>query len=362
MESLIREWNGVCVIIRFDRPANAWIFIAVHSTRLGSAVGGTRMKHYLDLRAALEDAQRLAGGMTLKWAAAGIDYGGGKAVIAIPPDLDLKTRTALLKRYGEFVHSHNGLFFTGPDYGTSSEDMDIIAETGDPYIFGRTPAAGGAGNPGPFTALGVFTSIEVGAEQAFGTATLEGKRVLIQGVGSVGRELIGLLRQTGSEILISDINDAVIGHFSAEFGLQPIPPEKVHDTPCDIFAPCAVGAILNQETIPRLRCRVVAGAANNQLGVPQDAIRLREQDILYAPDFIANSGGAIAIIGMEVRGWSSEEAKERLVNAIKGNLNQVFEMARTDGCSTDEAARRIANMRLSGAQKDQAPLSEHGGR
>lgn len=352
MESLIREWDGESVIIRFDRAANAWIFIAIHSTRLGPGVGGTRMKHYPHLRDALEDALRLSAGMTLKWAAAGIEYGGGKGVIAVPPDLDLQERTALLRRYGEFVHKYNGVFFTGPDYGTSSEDMDIIAETGDPYIFGRTPAAGGSGNPAPYTALGVFTSIEAVAEQAFGTSTLEGKEVLVQGVGSVGRELIKLLGQTGAKILISDVNESAIGYFSNESGLQSIPPDEVYDRPCDIFVPCAVGAVLNKETIPRLRCRAVAGAANNQLGNPEDAMRLRERDILYAPDFIANSGGAMAIIGMEVRSWSHEEAEERLVHGIKGNLSQVFKMAETEGCNTDEAARRIAEMRLGETGED----------
>jgi len=346
MESLIKEWDGESVIIHFDRAANAWIFIAIHSMALGPGVGGTRMKHYPHLEDALEDALRLSGGMTLKWAAAGIDYGGGKAVIAIPPDLDSQERTALLRRYGEFVHKHNGLFFTGPDYGTSSDDMDIIAETGDPYIFGRTTAAGGADNPGPYTALGVFTSIEAVAEQALDTPTLEGKKVLVQGVGSVGRELVELLRQAGSEILVSDVNGSAIEYFSNELGLETIPPDKVYERPCDIFVPCAVGAILNKETIPRLACRAVAGAANNQLGTPGDAMRLRERNILYAPDFIANSGGAIAIIGMEVRGWSHEEAEERLVHAIKSNLSQVFKMAGTEGCSTDEAAKRIAKKRL----------------
>jgi len=346
MESLIKKWDGESVIIHFDGAANTWIFIAIHSTALGPGVGGTRMKHYPHLKDALEDALRLSGGMTLKWAAADIDYGGGKAVIAIPPDLDPQERPALLRRYGEFVHKHNGLFFTGPDYGTSSEDMDIIAETGSPYIFGRTAAAGGADNPGPYTALGVFTSIEAVAKQALDTPTLEGKKVLVQGVGSVGRELVGLLRQAGAEILVSDVNEAAIDYFSNEAELETVPPDNVYERPCDIFVPCAVGAILNEETIPRLRCLAVAGAANNQLGTPDDAMRLQERNILYAPDFIANSGGAIAIIGMEVRSWSQEEAKERLVHAIKSNLSQAFKMAEAKGCSTDEAARRIAEKRL----------------
>ena len=346
MESLIRAWDGESVIIRFDRAADAWIFIAIHSTQLGPAVGGTRMKSYSDLKEALKDAQRLAGGMTLKWAAAGIKYGGGKCVIAVPPDLDSQARTQLLRRYGAFVHQHNGLFYTGPDYGTSSEDMDIIAETGTPYIFGRTQAAGGAGNPGPFTALGVLTSIKAAAERLFGVASLRGKRVLVQGVGSVGRQLIKMLHEAGAKILISDVDEAPIKYFKSKLGLNSVPPDTVYDEPCDIFVPCAVGAVLNKENIPSLKCLAVAGAANNQLGNPEDAIRLRDRAILYVPDFIANSGGAIAIIGMEISGWSQEEAEKRVIQIIKDNLSNIFELSETAGCSMHEAAYRIADKRL----------------
>jgi leucine dehydrogenase len=346
MESLIRAWDGESVIIRFDRSANAWIFIAIHSTRLGPAVGGTRMKSYSDLKEALRDAQRLAGGMTLKWAAAGIKYGGGKCVIAVPSDLNPQARTRLLRRYGAFVHQHNGVFYTGPDYGTSSEDMDIIAEAGAPYIFGRTQAAGGAGNPGPFTALGVLTSIKVATERIFGEAGLAGKRVLVQGVGSVGRALINMLHETGADILISDVDEAPIEYFKSKLGLKSVPHDAAYNEPCDIFVPCAIGGVLNKENIPSLKCQAVVGAANNQLGDPADAISLRDREILYVPDFIANSGGAIAIIGMEISGWSQEEAEKRVIQTIRENLSNIFELSETAGCSMDEAASRIADMRL----------------
>ncbi len=351
MESLLREWDGESVIARFDRLANTWIFIAIHSTRLGPAIGGTRMKPYPNLQAALQDSLRLAAGMTYKWAAAGFEAGGGKAVIAIPHDLDPETRRELLRRYGAFVHNHRGLFLTGPDLGTSSEDMDIIAETGNPYIFARTRGAGGAGNPGPFTALGVFTSIQVVVKRVYGDSSLVGKRIMIQGVGSVGRELIELLRKAGAEVLFSDVDEAAVSHFCDEVGLQCFSPEEVYQSPCDIFTPCAVGGVLNEKTIPRLRCKAVAGAANNQLANPQDALRLRERGILYAPDFIANSGGAIAIVGMETRGWSRKEAEEKVTETIKDNLSQVFELAETESTDTDEAARLLADQRLGGQPK-----------
>ncbi len=350
MESILKKWDGKSVIIRFDHPTNTWIFIAIHSTLLGPAIGGTRMKPYPDIQAALMDALRLAGGMTYKWAAAGFDAGGGKAVISVPADLDPKARVELLRRYGSFVHELGGLFLTGPDLGTSSEDMDIIAETGDPYIFARTHAAGGAGNPAPFTAQGVFTSIQVTAERLFGDSNLAGKQVLVQGVGSVGLELIELLRHAGSEVRFVDVNETTIGHCQDRLGLKCVPADEVYDFPCDIFVPCAVGGVLSEKTIPRLRCRAVAGAANNQLANPEDALRLHERQILYAPDFIANSGGAIAIIGIETRGWSREEAKEKVIQSIKGNLSQIFEMAANEGISTDTAARRLADSRLAKAE------------
>jgi leucine dehydrogenase len=350
MESLIREWEGESVITRFDRESEALIFIAIHSTRLGPAIGGTRMKPYPDARAALLDAMRLAGGMTHKWAAAGIDSGGGKAVIAVPPDLDSTARTELLRRYGAFIKQLGGLFLTGPDVGTGSEDMDTIAEAGDPYVFCRTPQAGGTGNPAPFTALGVFTAIQAAAERVFGNASLKGKRVLVQGAGSVGRQLIQRLTEVGSEVLFSDVNETCIGHFRDDMGLECVPADAVYDTPCDIFAPSALGGVLDETTIPRLGCRIVAGAANNQLAGPEDGMRLRERDILYAPDFISNSGGAIAAVGMEIRGWSREEAEEKVVQSVKDNLKLVFELAATEGCSTDEAARRLAERRLTGTE------------
>ena len=348
MESLLRQWDGESVIIHFDRPTGAWIIIAIHCTRLGPAIGGTRMKQYPNLEAALQDAQRLARGMTYKFAAAGIEGGGGKAVIAVPPELTLPARTELLRRYGSFVKQFGGLFLTGPDLGTSSEDMDIIAEHATPYVFGRTPAAGGGGDPAPFTALGVFTAMQVTLEHLFGDGSLEGNRVLIQGVGSVGRELAERVRRAGAEIIFSEVNEAAIRHFRDDLGLQCVPPDEVYDTPCDLFAPCAVGGVLNEETIPRLRCPAVVGAANNQLGLPEDAIRLQEREIVYAPDFVANSGGAIGLIGMETKGWSRDKAMEKIVRSIKSTLSQIFKLAAKEGTTTDEAARRIAEARLAG--------------
>ncbi len=345
METLLK-WNGEEVIIHFDQPAQAWIVIAIHSTKLGPAIGGTRMKPYPDLSAAIIDAQRLAEGMTFKWAAAGIEGGGGKAVIAVPPDLTPEARTSLLRRYGALVQKHRGLFITGPDLGTSSEDMDIVAEKALGYVLGRTETAGGGGSPATFTARGVFTAMQITAKHLFEDGLLAGKKVVMQGVGHVGEELIPLLRQDGAEIAFTDVNEAAVAHFRDELGLQFISPDKIYDTPCDIFAPCAVGGVLNQETIPRLRCRAVVGAANNQLAEAEDALRLQERDILYAPDFVINAGGAIGLIAIETRNYSPDAAMQHVIDLIGDNMSQIFALTAAKGITTDEAARRLAEKRL----------------
>jgi leucine dehydrogenase len=346
IEPLLKEWSGETVIVHYDRPAGAWIFIAIHSTRLGLAAGGTRMKSYIDVQAALQDALRLAEGMTYKFAVPGLPWGGGKAVIAVPTDLDPQSRLTLLRRYGALVHQLGGLFSTGPDVGTSSADMDIIAETGAPYVFARTPAAGGAGSSGPFTALGVFTGVQVACEHLFGEASLKGRRVLVQGTGSVGGPLIEHLRAAGAEVVFSEVDEGAIHRFRDGFGLEFVPAETIYTTECDIFAPCALGGVLNHETIPQLRCRAVTGGANNQLASPGDAESLRARGILYAPDYVVNVGGAMAILGLETQGWTQERAEREVVESVGRALQEVFKLAATEGITTEAAARHIAEGRL----------------
>lgn len=347
MEALLRKWDGETVIVRYDRPTDAWIFIAVHSSSLGPATGGTRMKHYGGQEAALADALRLASGMTYKFAVPGIERGGGKAVISVPEGLEPDSRPDLLRRYGSLVQQLGGLFHTGPDVGTSPADMDIIAETGAPYVFCRTPEAGGAGSPGPITALGVFTAIQVTCESVFGEASLRSRKILVQGVGSVGGTLIEHLRSAGTEVMFSEVDDEIIQHFRDDLGLEFIPGDEVYETRCDVFAPCALGGVLNENTIPRLNCRIVAGAANSQLAHPEDAERLRARGIVYAPDYVVNVGGAMAIPGIELLGWSQEEAEERVTKSVRHALQRIFEMADAESITTDEAARRIADEHMS---------------
>jgi leucine dehydrogenase len=347
MESLLKEWDGETVIVRHDPGTEAWIYIAIHSSRLGPATGGTRMRHYDSQEAALEDALRLSRGMTYKFAVPGIERGGGKAVISIPEDLDPDSRPDLLRRYGGLVHQLGGVFYTGPDVGTCPEDMDIIAETGAPYVFACTPEAGGAGSSGPLTALGVFTGIQVACETVLRDDSLKDCKILVQGVGSVGGILIEHLRDAGAEVMFSDINEEVIQHYRDELGLQFIPGDEVYETDCDVFAPCALGGILNEVTIPQLKCRFIAGGANNQLAHPDDAERLRERGIGYAPDYVVNVGGAMGIPGMELLGWSQEEAEQRVSGSVRQALKRIFQMAEEQQITTDEAAQLIAQEHMS---------------
>ncbi len=347
METLIREWDGETAIIHYDRPTGAWIFIAIHSTRLGPAVGGTRMKPYASVQAALQDAMRLAAGMTYKFATPGMPFGGGKAVIAIPADFEAQSRPSLLRRYGALIHQLGGLFSTGPDVGTSPADMDIIAETGAPYIFARTPAAGGAGDPGPFTARGVFAGIEETCEHLFGDMSLVGRRMLVQGAGDVGAKLINYLCDAGATVAYSEVDEGAIRKVRDDLGLEFVPPEEVYTTECDIFAPCALGGVLNADTIPQLKCRAVVGGANNQFATQEDAERLRARGILYAPDYVVNVGGAMAITSMEMKGWSQERAEREVVESVRRALRQIFEVASKEGITTDAAARQLAENRLS---------------
>ena len=349
MDSLIKSWGGEEVIVRHDRATGAWILIAIHSTRLGPAAGGTRMKFYPNFRAALQDVLRLSEAMTYKFAVPGISRGGGKAVINLPSDFDFSLRPDLLRRYGRLIGQLGGVYSTGPDVGTSSADMNIIAETGSPYVFGRTPDAGGAGDSGPITALGVFAGIQVVCERLFGNLSLRDRRVLVQGVGSVGRTLIGLLQQAGAEVWFNDINESVICRFRDEKGFRCVPTESVYGTECDIFSPCALGGILNAATIPQLKCKAVAGGANNQFVRPEDAGLLGKRGILYAPDYVINAGGAIGIPAIEALGWSRERAEKEVPESIQRALRRIFEMSDSEGITTEAAARRLAEERLSAA-------------
>ena len=339
------SWDGEEIVRERDAETGASIAIAIHSTRLGPAVGGTRMKPYPSPDEAAADAHRLSAAMTLKMAAAGMPYGGAKTTIAVPPDLSAEARRGLLRRYGRLVASLGGRFRTGPDVGTSPEDMDVIAETAFPYVFGCTEARGGSGNSGPATALGVHTAIRTTCEEAFGSPSLAGRHVVVQGAGSVGGALIDRLIRDGARVSFTELDTAAARALRAR-GVPFVEPDEAIATACDVFSPCALGGVLNAGSVPRLRCRAVAGGANNQLADETVAEALAARGILYAPDFIANSGGACSHIHMEADGWSRERALRDIGERIPASLRAVFALARERSLTPDAAAREIARRRL----------------
>ncbi len=341
VDSLLNGWDGEALLLRYDRPTGARILVAIHSSRLGPASGGTRMKPYADLALALADVLELSRAMTYKYAVANFPQGGAKAVIALPEDFDPRQRPELLRRYGTLIRELDGLYATGPDVGTSSADMDVVGETGAPYVRARTPAAGGTGDSSAPTALGVFCGMKTTIEYLDGDPSLRDKRVLVQGAGGVGGALIERLSDAGATVLFSDPSQVAIRRFRDQAGLEFIAPEQVFDVPCDVFSPCALGGVLDRDTIPRLRCRAVVGGANLQLAQAQDVELLAARGILYAPDFVVNVGGAMAVTGMESLGWTREQA-EANVSRVGSTLLRVYEIARADGITTHAAALRIA--------------------
>jgi leucine dehydrogenase len=342
-EDLLRRWDGEHAVIRHDEPSGAWMLVCLHSTLLGPAMGDTRMKTYEGVADALEDALRLASGMTRKLAVLGLPCGGGKGVIAVPEVPQGDDRRRLFERYGDLVESLGGSFVTGPDMNTGEADMDVLGERTE-HVFCRSTGNGGSGDPSIHTALGVFHGVRATLAHAFGSDDPSGRRVLVQGTGSVGAKLTRLLLDAGAIVLVADVDE----ERARATGAEAVPADAALELECDVYAPCAVGATLNAASIPRLRCRVVAGGANNQLATAEDAELLRAADILYAPDYVINGGGALHGIGLERLGWD-EERLEREVAGIGATLTRIYEQADAEGITTNEAAERLAAERLRGA-------------
>jgi leucine dehydrogenase len=345
LEDLIRGWDGEEVVVGFDEPSGTWMFVCIHSTRLGPAGGGTRMKSYAQPSDALQDAMNLSEAMTLKMAAAGIPFGGGKAVVAVPAPPKGDERRRILLRYADLAASLGETFHTGPDVNTSTADMDVIAER-HPHVYCRSEENGGSGDPGPYTARGVFHGIRASVQHVFGSDRLDGRVVLVQGVGDVGGPLAALLAADGARVLVSDIDDERLGALAARIGAEAVPPDEALGVECDVYAPCALGETVNAKTIPELRCRIVAGSANNQLAVPEDSDRLRDVGILYAPDFVINAGGVLYAWGTESLGWDADTVETRLAE-IGDTLAEIYARADADGLGTHAAAEDLARSRSS---------------
>lgn len=341
---LIQAWDGRALVVHHDRPTGAWIFIALHDDTLGQAVGGCRMKVYPRPEEGLRDAMRLSEGMTWKWAGMGLPFGGGKAVLAVPCALQGEVRRGLLRRFGALLNSLKGAYATGPDLGTTPQDMRDIAAV-SPHVAGVPKRPDWPDDPGPFTALGVLAGIKAALRHLRGTDDLDGVRVLVQGVGGVGEPLARRLVSGGAMVLLSDIDEAKAFALAVELGGSGVSPEVVYDTACDVYAPCAVGATLNPRTIPRLECGIVAGSANNQLESGEDAERLSARGILYAPDFIVNAGGAMAF-GLLHCGLAEPDELEARMSVIGDSLTAIFAQASAAGVSPLAAARLLAERAL----------------
>ena len=341
VEQVIERWDGEEVVARFDAPSGAWMLVCIHSRRLGPAAGGTRMKVYGSPAEALLDGTRLAAGMTAKFAVAGLPFGGGKAVLAVREIPTGDERRTLLCRYADVVCSLGGNYLTGCDMNTTPVDLDVIAETCR-HVFGRSA---GSGEPGPFTARGVFHGIRASIAHVHGSPALAGRTVLVQGVGSVGARLAAALAEDGASVLVSDVDSARAEAVAAKLGARAVDPGDALSTECDVYAPCATGSTLSEATIADLRCRIVAGAANNQLGEAADADRLRERGVLYAPDFVINAGGVFHNIGRESLGWGDAEVEQALAG-IGGTLQTIFERSDAEGVSTGQVALDLAAEQL----------------
>jgi leucine dehydrogenase len=348
LESLIQRWDGLAIVSRYDIVSGAWIFICMHDNTLGPCTGGTRMKVYDSPAEGLRDGMRLAEGMTCKWAAINEPVGGGKAVLALSQPLDDPARRRLLLLYGHLIESLNGAFKTGEDMGTTSSDMQVIAEVCS-QVHGFHPVDHSKIDPSPFTARAVFEGIKSAVAFAYGTEELAERSVLIQGVGNVGLNLGRMLTDAGASLLISDIDAERTRDAASQLGATVVPAAEIFTSACDVYAPCAIGATLSEATIPSLRCRIVAGSANNQLAEPADAQRLLEREIIYVPDYIINAGGALSFALMD-RGHTDLDALQEEMTSIGTTVREILEEAAKQGESPVAAAERRVQETLTGAR------------
>lgn len=329
------------VVFFHDQPSGLRAIVAIHSTVLGPALGGARFYPYPSEEDALHDVLRLAQGMTYKAAAAGLDLGGGKAVIIGDPKR-IKTEE-LMRAYGRFLDTLGGRYITAEDIGTSRDDMDLIRRETQ-YVTGVSPELGGSGDPSPVTAYGVYLGMQAAAEEAWAEHSLKGRTVAVQGVGKVGYHLVKHLVEEGATVIAGDVDVDAVARVVSDFGVDTADPDKIHAIECDVFAPCALGGVIRDDTIPELKCKVVAGAANNQLERPEHGEALAELGIVYAPDYVINAGGLINVAD-ELMGYNPERAMAR-VQSVYRTLREIFEIARDRHVSTAGAADTFAGERI----------------
>ena len=331
------------VLVGHDDATGLRCIIAIHSTALGPALGGTRFHPYADDDAALTDVLRLSRAMSYKAACAGLDVGGGKAVIIGDPATDRSE--PLLRAYGRMIASLGGRYVTACDVGTYPADMEVIARE-TRWATGRPVAHGGAGDSGIPTALGVFVSMQACARERWGTPSLAGRHVAVQGLGKVGARLVEHLLADGARVTVTDVDEDAVARVADQDRVDTVAPDQIVDVDADVLSPNALGAVLDADTIPRLQVEVVCGGANNQLATDEDDTRLDDRGILYAPDYVVNAGGLITVADeLHPTGHSQARATAK-VETIGDTLLEIFAEARTSGVTSEEAAVRVADRRM----------------
>jgi leucine dehydrogenase len=334
-----------------DQKSGLHALIAVHDTTLGPALGGMRMLPYSSEDEAIFDVLRLSRGMTYKSAVAETGLGGGKSVIIGDPKT-MKS-PALFRAMGRFVESFDGQYITAEDMNIGIPDLEVVRQESR-WVTGLSRESGSSGNPSPYTAMGCLVGMRAVLEEAFGSADFKKKRFLIQGVGAVGGRLAVLLKEQGAHVVICDINDARVDELKRAHGFETVADATHLDVPCDVYAPCARGAGLNDDTIPKLKCKAVAGCANNQLLEPRHARDLRSRGILYAPDYVINAGGIINVSVELLPGGYDEAVSMKMIARIYDNMKRLFEISRRENLPTNEAAARLAEQRLTAGRAAKA--------
>lgn len=335
---LLEEYDYEQLVFCQDKNTGLKAIICIHDTTLGPALGGTRIWDYESEEDAIIDVLRLARGMTYKNAAAGLNLGGGKTVIMGDPS-SIKSED-LFRVFGRYVEGLGGRYITAEDMNTTTQDMEFINNETD-YVTGLQ---GKSGNPSPVTAFGVFRGILAGVNEVFASDDLNGKTVAVQGLGAVGYAVCEHLHNAGAKLIVTDIRKESIERAVKEFGAKAVDPDEIYGVECDIFAPCAMGAVINDFTIDKLKCELIAGSANNQLAEEKHGEMLKEKGILYVPDFVVNSGGVINVYE-EIKGYNKERAMKRASN-IYNACKKVFEISKRDDIPTNQAAKRMAEERI----------------
>lgn len=329
--------------LKSDPQLGLHAIVAIHNLKRGPAIGGCRFIEYDSTDDALRDAMRLARGMTYKAAISGLDHGGGKAVIVRPPNLSEEQRKGIFEQFGSFVDSLNEKYITCEDSGTGVPDMDVVATQTD-HVLGTSAKEGGSGDPSPFTAFGVRRGIQAAVKHRYDRDDMDGLHVAIQGVGHVGYHLANELDSLGARLTVTDVDEDAINRCVEEFGADRVAPESVFDVDCDILAPCALGAVLNDDTIPRLKCDIVAGASNNQLAQDRHDSMLMEHGVLYAPDYALNAGGLINV-AEEYSGYAADNARAK-ASKIYDTMLEIFDRSDSEGVATGLIADRIVEEML----------------